>query len=79
MNPSTRTTAPLQENPVKHSSPQPSATRHSSSANRREQALCIDALASGEYDDMTDQEWVELCERIGRESEEGESQESVQA
>ena len=37
-----------------------------SAASRREQALCIDALESGEYDDLTDKEWVAMCERTAR-------------
>lgn len=29
-----------------------------------EQTLCLEALESGAYDDMSDQEWVALCERL---------------
>lgn len=29
-----------------------------------EQSLCLEALESGAYDDMSDQEWVALCERL---------------
>lgn len=29
-----------------------------------EQSLCLKALESGAYDDMSDQEWVALCERL---------------
>ena len=33
----------------------------------REQALCAEALASGEFDDMSDSEWVAMCEEAARE------------
>lgn len=46
--------------------------RHSSDAERREQALCADALSSGEFDAMSDDEWVLLCERAARTAENGE-------
>ena len=42
----------------------PSTRRDASAGLRREQALCVAALASGEYDNMTDKEWVAMCERI---------------
>lgn len=29
-----------------------------------EQTLCLEALESGAYDNMSDQEWVALCERL---------------
>ncbi len=35
----------------------------------REQELCIEATESGQYDQMSDEEWVRLCEKISRESE----------
>lgn len=34
---------------------------------QREQALCQDAIESDAYDALTDKQWVELCERTGRE------------
>jgi hypothetical protein len=43
--------------------------RHDSNSSRREQALCRAALVSEEFDELTDQEWVAMCERIARESE----------
>jgi len=36
-------------------------------AARSEQDLCLLALESGEFDTMTDDEWVLLCERIAKE------------
>jgi hypothetical protein len=33
-------------------------------STREEQILCLEALESGAYDDMSDQEWVALCERL---------------
>ncbi len=41
--------------------------RHDSFGSRREQALCVDAVASGNFDTMTDTEWVAMCERVARE------------
>ncbi len=38
-----------------------------SEATRREQELCAAALDSGEFDNMSDAEWVALCEKLGRE------------
>lgn len=46
----------------------PALSRHDSSASRREQELCRDALDTGQYDELTDQQWVAMCERIARES-----------
>ena len=57
----------LREITVKRKSIEPSAGRHSSDASRREQELCMAALASGEYDNMTDAEWVTMCEQIAHE------------
>lgn len=33
-----------------------------------EQALCMDALTTGAYDEMSDEEWVAMCERVAREN-----------
>ncbi len=33
-----------------------------------EQTLCLEALESGVYDDMSDQEWVALCEKLASDS-----------
>jgi hypothetical protein len=46
---------------------QHTTVRHDSVATHREQALCLIALQSHEYDAMTDEEWVSLCEKIARE------------
>jgi hypothetical protein len=43
------------------------AGRHHTDASRREQALCVQALSSGDYDNMSDGEWVALCEQVARE------------
>jgi len=37
-----------------------------SDAIRREQELCVAALDSGEYDNLSDAEWVSLCEELNR-------------
>jgi len=42
----------------------------------REQELCIAATESHDYDSMSDEEWVRLCEKISREAEA--SQESAE-
>lgn len=34
----------------------------------REQALCNEALESGEYDSISDDDWILLCERIAAET-----------
>jgi|GEM_PF-2425699 len=31
---------------------------------KQEQSFCRDALESGEYDRLSDEEWVALCERV---------------
>ena len=41
--------------------------RHDWAATRREQALCLAALDSHEYDKLSDDQWVSLCEKIGKE------------
>lgn len=51
----------------------PAEGRHSSASSQREQALCVEALESGEFDNLSDAEWVALCERISREEEESAS------
>ncbi|MBI1317366.1 MAG: hypothetical protein GC168_00270 [Candidatus Hydrogenedens sp.] len=35
-------------------------------AMRIEQEFCLDAMSSGEFDDLSDQEWVALCERVAQ-------------
>ena len=45
-----------------------STIRNTAAALRREQDLCVSAVASGEYDHMTDQEWVVMCEQIAHEA-----------
>jgi len=39
---------------------------HLTDGIRREQELCVEALDSGEYDTMSDAEWVALCEKLSR-------------
>lgn len=39
-----------------------------SAATLREQDLCREALLSHEYDDMSDEEWILLCEKIAKET-----------
>jgi hypothetical protein len=46
---------------------QQTTVRHGLTATHREQALCMAALESREYDAMTDEEWVSLCEKVGKE------------
>ncbi|MCC6143520.1 MAG: hypothetical protein IT368_06910 [Candidatus Hydrogenedentes bacterium] len=43
--------------------------RYDSGSMKREQALCMEALLSGEFDSLSDQEWVALCEKIAHEEE----------
>ncbi len=31
---------------------------------RDEQNFCLEAMESGEYDTMSDKEWVAICERV---------------
>jgi hypothetical protein len=38
--------------------------RQQSEATRREQEFCMAVLESGEYDDLSDSEWIALCERV---------------
>ena len=38
--------------------------RHESAGTRREQAFCMSALETGDYDAMSDKEWVSLCEEV---------------
>ena len=52
-----------------------SSSERSSTARRaedrslvREQALCNEALESGEYDSISDEDWILLCERIAAEA-----------
>jgi hypothetical protein len=40
----------------------------SAEAARREQELCVAAMDSGDFDDMSDADWVALCERLGRDA-----------
>jgi len=46
---------------------QQTTVRRGLTATHREQALCMAALESCEYDAMTDEEWVSLCEKVGKE------------
>ncbi len=46
----------------------PSSGRHESESSRQEQALCRAALDSTDFDGLSDQEWVWMCERIAREA-----------
>ncbi len=39
-----------------------------SAATLREQDLCREALASHAYDEMSDEEWILLCEKIAKEA-----------
>lgn len=43
--------------------------RHDSTATYREQALCRLALESSKYDELSDDEWVTLCEKAAKEAE----------
>lgn len=61
--------APHGEPIVKHRSIETATGRYVSAGSRREQALCEEAVLSGEYDDMSDAEWVTMCERIAQEAE----------
>ena len=40
--------------------------KYDSEAYRREQAFCLDALDSGEFDNLSDAEWIALCERVAQ-------------
>jgi len=51
---------------VKKKTYHPQTGRHETVATCREQALCLAALESGEYDGMTDKEWVLLCEEVAK-------------
>lgn len=42
-------------------------THHDSTLTNPEQALCQLALESGDYDELTDEQWVSLCEQIAKE------------
>ena len=44
----------------------PPAIRAHSRSERREQALCIEALESGKFDTLTDEAWVQLCETVSK-------------
>jgi hypothetical protein len=48
----------------------PPEIRACSESERREQALCIEALESGEFDGLTDEAWVQLCESVSKVEEE---------
>ena len=54
----------------KNRRPQSGSDRHISEAERREQALCRAALDAGKYDNLSDAEWIALCEQIARETKE---------
>jgi len=45
--------------------------KYDSGASRREQALCMHALETGDFDNMTDAEWLALCEQIAHDSPDG--------
>jgi hypothetical protein len=49
-----------------HAKPSP-GREHNTAATRAEQALCLSALDSGEFDHLSDMQWVALCERLSRE------------
>lgn len=40
--------------------------KYDSEAYRREQEFCLDALDSGEFDNLSDAEWIALCERVAQ-------------
>ena len=52
---------------MKRKTVEPSAGRHTSDALRREQELCMEALSNGRYDNMSDADWVTMCEQIAHE------------
>jgi hypothetical protein len=43
--------------------------RYDSGGTKREQALCMEALLSGDFDSLSDQEWIALCEQIAHDAE----------
>lgn len=45
-----------------------SVGRHHTEASRREQELCLKALESGSFDEMSDEEWIALCEQTARDA-----------
>ena len=49
---------------MENSSPVKSVKHARNHSISEEQTLCLEAMESGAYDDMTDQEWVALCERL---------------
>jgi len=51
---------------MRNKTTQPDGERSDIDSLRREQELCIDAMSSGEFDDLSDQEWVALCERVAQ-------------
>ncbi len=46
----------------------PDRSNRKTESSQREQALCRDAIVSEEFDGMTDEQWVSMCERLARES-----------
>lgn len=46
----------------------PDRSNRKTESSQREQALCRDAIVSEEFDAMTDEQWVSMCERLARES-----------
>lgn len=45
-----------------------SVGRHHTEASRREQELCLKALETGKFDEMSDDEWIALCEQTARDA-----------
>ena len=39
--------------------------KYDSESLRREQEFCLNALSSGDFDEMTDSEWIAMCEEVG--------------
>ena len=46
------------------------AGRSETDATYLEQLLCLEALESGEYDTMRDNDWVKLCESVAKQGNE---------
>ncbi len=42
----------------------PTKSRSRAQAEMEEQALCVAAVESGLYDQLSDQEWIMLCEKV---------------
>ena len=50
---------------MKHKPSTSGMGKYDSEGFQREQALCRDALATQDFDNLSDKEWVALCESVG--------------